>query len=76
MYTGGVLDSKKCGTSLDHGVAAVGYGTEGGVEYFLVRNSWGTSWGEQGYVKIAATAGSGNMGVCGILQNSLYAVTL
>jgi len=72
MYTGGVLDSIRCGTSLDHAVAAVGYGTEGGVEYFLVRNSWGTSWGEQGYIKIAASAGSRNKGVCGILQISVF----
>merc|ERR1711881_341392 len=43
-YTGGVLTSSACGTNLDHGVAAVGYGTEGGQEYFLVRNSWGPSW--------------------------------
>lgn len=57
MYNGGVLDSSKCGYSLDHAVAAVGYGVENGVEYFLVRNSWGTSWGESGYIKIASAAG-------------------
>ena len=46
MYTSGILDSTKCGTSLDHAVAAVGYGTENGVEYYIVRNSWGANWGE------------------------------
>jgi C1A family cysteine protease len=46
MYTSGILDSTKCGTNLDHAVAAVGYGTENGVEYYIVRNSWGANWGE------------------------------
>merc|ERR1712196_580992 len=54
QYTSGILDSKLCGTSLDHAVAAVGYGTENGQEYYIVRNSWGASWGDQGYIKIAA----------------------
>jgi len=72
MYTGGILDSSKCGTSLDHAVAAVGYGSENGEEYYLVRNSWGSSWGESGYIKIAAKAGKG---ICGIQQISLYPLT-
>jgi len=72
MYTGGVLDSYKCGTSLDHAVSAVGYGVENGKEYFLVRNSWGASWGEKGYIKIATTEGPFKRGVCGILQISLF----
>jgi len=72
MYTGGVLDSTSCGTSLDHAVAAVGYGVENGEEYYLVRNSWGASWGENGYIKIAAKKGKG---ICGIQQVSLYPQT-
>ena len=73
MYTGGVLNSTSCGTSLDHAVAAVGYGVENGVEYYLVRNSWGASWGENGYIKIATQASGA--GICGIQQISLYPVT-
>ena len=43
-----------CGVLLDHAVVAVGYGTDTSYgDYFLVRNSWGTSWGDNGYVKIA-----------------------
>jgi len=73
MYTSGVLDSTACGTSLDHAVAAVGYGTESGKEYYLVRNSWGASWGENGYIKIATT--SSGAGICGIQSQSLYPQT-
>jgi len=62
-YGGGILNSEDCGTQLDHGVVVVGYGSEGGQEYYIVRNSWGASWGENGYVKIAAVDGDG---ICGI----------
>jgi C1A family cysteine protease len=64
-YTSGVL-TKNCGTQLDHGVLAVGYGTENGVDYFLVKNSWSASWGDNGYIKI------GQNNVCGILMAASY----
>jgi hypothetical protein len=63
------MDSTACGTSLDHAVAADGYGTEGGQDYYIVRNSWGASWGDEGYIKIAAVVGKG---ICGIQMQSLY----
>lgn len=69
-YTSGVLTSAaECGTTIDHAVVAVGYGVEGGVNYWLVRNSWSASWGDQGYIKIAAQDG---YGVCGIQSGPLY----
>jgi len=51
MYSSGVLTGS-CGTNLDHGVLAVGFGTSGGTDYWKVKNSWGASWGMRGYVFI------------------------
>ena len=64
MYNGGVLDSTACGTSLDHGVLAVGYDASASEPYYKVKNSWGADWGEDGYVRIAMN-GDG-AGICGI----------
>lgn len=65
-YRTGVVTGRACGTKLDHGVLAVGLGTEDGKDYFLVKNSWGPSWGAEGYLKI------GTDNVCGILQDAAY----
>jgi len=65
-YSSGVLDGT-CGTSLDHGVLVVGYGTLNSQEYWKVKNSWGTDWGENGYVLICRNCNkNGDQGECGI----------
>jgi len=66
-YSGGVMTGK-CGQRLDHGVLAVGYGTENGVDYWLVKNSWSDSWGEDGYIKIEKSSAN----KCGVLSQPSY----
>ena len=65
-YTGGVLTS--CGTSLDHAVIAVGYGVDASskVPYFKIRNSWGSSWGEAGYIRLKRGS---SVSTCGIINS-------
>jgi len=60
---------------LDHAVTAVGFGTDvaSGLDYFLVRNSWGASWGDQGYIKIGQSKTGGSPGYCGI-NEAVYTV--
>jgi len=69
-YTSGVFTSTSCGTNLDHATNVVGWGTESGMDYWLMRNSWGTSWGEQGYMKLEIVSGAG---ICGIQSDPQYA---
>jgi hypothetical protein len=58
-YTGGIL--KSCPGSVDHCVQAVGYTTSGTEPYWIVRNSWGLSWGEKGYIYLDMTADNGDI---------------
>merc|ERR1711988_1550213 len=66
LYRSGVLDSASCGTQLDHGVLVVGYGTDG-KDYWKVKNSWGATWGEEGYLRMVR-----NKNMCGIAQQPCY----
>jgi len=63
-YNGGIITtSSDCGTSLDHCVGITGYGTQDGVSYWWVRNSWGSDWGQSGYLQVQSM-----QDVCGIGQ--------
>ena len=73
-YSSGVITSTSCGTTLDHGVLIVGYGFENGIKYWLVKNSWGASWGEQGYVKILRSESNNDPGICGIAMEPSFPI--
>lgn len=70
FYKSGVF-SGTCGTRLDHGVLVVGYGTDGSKDYWKVKNSWGTSWGQSGYILLARNVDS-SKGQCGIAMQPSY----
>lgn len=74
FYFGGVL-RYLCGKRLDHGVLAVGYGHEKSkllpdTDYWIVKNSWGSGWGEKGYLRIRAN----DKGTCGVLKEPSYPI--
>ena len=70
FYSSGVLTGK-CGQNLDHGVLAVGYGTyTDGTPYWKVKNSWGPSWGMDGYILIEKSSAD----LCGVLDAPSYPV--
>ncbi len=57
---------------MDHGVLIVGYGTQDGVDYWKVKNSWGETWGKEGYLYIQR--GVPGTGKCGLASNTNYPV--
>lgn len=74
FYSSGIIDDNDCGTELDQAVVIVGYGSQSnGQEYWKIQNSWGNTWGMQGYALICRNCDkNGNEGECGILEDGSY----
>ncbi|XP_039131991.1 zingipain-1-like [Dioscorea cayenensis subsp. rotundata] len=72
LYGNGIF-TQFCGTKVDHAVALIGYDSEGGKDYWIVRNSWGDGWGENGYMKLERNIQS-RSGKCGIASWPYYPI--
>eukprot|EP01028_Stygiella_incarcerata_P007393 TRINITY_DN3067_c0_g1_i1.p1 TRINITY_DN3067_c0_g1~~TRINITY_DN3067_c0_g1_i1.p1 ORF type:complete len:323 (-),score=60.21 TRINITY_DN3067_c0_g1_i1:147-1115(-) len=73
-YSGGIYDDPNCYSDeshLDHGVLLVGYGSEDGKDFYIVKNSWGETWGENGYIRLAR---GGGRNMCGLLDMGSYPI--
>lgn len=79
-YAGGIYDAKDClsdGDEVNHAVVVVGFGeTEAGEKFWVIRNTWGTMWGEDGYMRIARGSHVGSYGPCNLYVYADYPVNL
>lgn len=74
-YKSGVLNSKSCTTYLNHAVLGVGFGVDPtGGQFVKIKNSWGASWGENGYIRVSTSTASTPYGYCGIFMDNSIAV--
>jgi C1A family cysteine protease len=70
FYSSGIYTGAGCASQINHAMQAVGYGVSNGEEYFIIRNSWGTTWGMGGYANVKAISGS--YGVCGLYDDNTF----
>jgi hypothetical protein len=74
-YRGGIFYKESCKQGSNHALLIVGYGEENGERYWIARNSWGTGWGENGFVRVRRGDGhKGTPGVCGIARSPSVAL--
>ena len=67
-YQSGIYENDFCGSALNHGVLVVAQGQEGGNRFFKIKNSWGASWGEEGFIRIA-WGKPNSRGTCGVANS-------
>lgn len=72
FYQSGIIDTDSCKSNTLHPVLVVGFDTENDIDYFLIKNSWGTTWGEKGYARIAIKP---DVGVCGLQTDLILLIT-
>jgi KDEL-tailed cysteine endopeptidase len=73
FYSKGIV-TKGCHDNLDHGVLLVGYGTDKGTNFWKIKNSWGTWWGEDGFIRVVRTDSTSSSGMCGVAGDASYPV--
>lgn len=71
-YEGGIFDGPSCETPIDHAMLVVGYGSQDGQDYWLVKNSWGTDFGEEGFIKFKRN--TGGFGYCSVAHEPAFAI--
>ncbi|CAA7403801.1 unnamed protein product [Spirodela intermedia] len=72
LYKGGIFNGK-CQIKTNHAMVVIGYGSENGQDYWLIKNTWGFNWGEHGYVKMARNINS-KKGLCGLMTHAVYPI--
>jgi len=72
FYSRGIYDGSCSTTDLDHGVTLTGYAADGTKKYWRIKNSWGSGWGERGYIRLIRHDGTGKAGQCGLTEDASY----
>ncbi|KAF9596257.1 hypothetical protein IFM89_008420 [Coptis chinensis] len=73
FYKSGIFTGP-CGSDSIHSMTIVGYGVDNGIKYWIVKNSWGADWGEDGYIRMERNVADTKYGLCGIAKAAIYPI--
>ncbi|KAF9611599.1 hypothetical protein IFM89_033603 [Coptis chinensis] len=73
FYKSGIF-TRPCGSDSIHSMTIVGYGVDNGIKYWIVKNSWGADWGEDGYIRMEHNVADTKYGLCGIAKAAIYPI--